>query len=66
MAKVNPSHQYSVCKIDMVNLFDEGGDPIFNIKLPSFSEEGAATTATKPKMVLKLIVSLKEHSAPPL
>ena len=34
-SKVKPSRKYSVCEINTANLFDEDGDPIFNLDVPT-------------------------------
>ena len=48
--KVNPSRKYPTCKINILNLFDEDGDPIFNIDAQSSPNPGTPTTcSTKPK-----------------
>ena len=42
--KVNPSRKYPACEINTSNLFDEDGDPIFNIHVQSSPNPGTPTT----------------------
>ena len=48
--KVNPSRKYPVCDINTANLFDEDGDPIFNLDVQTSPDPATPTTrSTKPK-----------------
>ena len=57
-AKVNPSRKYPVCDVDMANLFNEDGDPIFVMELNS-PEPSSAPTTSKTKKGTKANTGLK-------
>ena len=45
-SKVNPSCKYPACEINTANLFDEDGDPIFNLDAQTSPDPTTPTTCS--------------------
>jgi hypothetical protein len=60
-SKVNPSRRYPACDIDTAHLFDEDGDPIFNLDIATSPSPAATptTTSTSQKRATKPNAGLK-------